>query len=184
MTRGWKLPASGHCLLSGPPGDFLQSHLHGFPHSTRKPQALFPLTCVPVPMSVTSHIQLPCARCGHRSHFPGPVAPCPLTAPHITMGGQLGGTCSLFLCPQVLHSAPSSASRLHVLCSLCSKVHSLYFQNLCAPPCPRCPAVPMAHVAASMRAVDLMRHVLCRPQCPRSQIPGPCVLCLHTSMYP
>lgn len=58
---GSSLPG-GHCLAFWSPGDFPPgSPPWLFSSSTRKPQALFPETCVPVPMSATSRIQLPCA---------------------------------------------------------------------------------------------------------------------------
>lgn len=64
-------------------------------------------------MSITSHIQLPCACCGHRSHFPGPMAPCPLTAPHITMLG-VPFSCAPKSC--VLHHPLPPVYMSYVLC--------------------------------------------------------------------
>ena len=131
------------------------------------------MSCDLCPCPHERHIPHPtaCARCGHRSTslalWPHALGPCRTSL--CSLVARVPFSCA----PQVLRSALSSAPCFHVLCSLCSKVHSPYFQNLCAPPCPLCPTVLCPPVATSTCAVDLMLHVLCRPQCSRSQIPGP-----------
>lgn len=160
-----------------------------FPHSTRKPQALFPVTCVPVPMFFISHIQLPCilyvlCPCVHTSHFlwlcgPIPYDLCPMSPCTLVV-------CVPFSCaPQVLRSPQSSVLCSRVLNSLCSKVHILCFHHLCAILC-----VPYSNSSCALtspfpRVLQISCFVFCvlHDQCPMSQIPGAYVRCLPMSMY-
>ena len=107
-------------------------------------QIQLPWPCGPMTCDRAPHH---CAAWWHVSPFPvrpkSCILHCPL--PHVSM--------SYVLCvPRLIVCIFKICVLLLVPCAQ---------QSLCPP------------VATSMCAVDLMLHVLCRPQCPRSQIPGP-----------
>lgn len=90
----------------------------------------------------------------------------PLTAPHITV--QLGGSVPFSCAPKscVLHRPLPHASMSYVLCVPRFIVCIFKIRVLLL--VPGAQQSPWPHVAASMRAVDLMRHVLCA-----HSVPGP-----------